>query len=283
MDQVCYFCHAKAFESLLERHQIAPGKQKPLTRRFFKMVAEFPDEATAPELTREVHDLLRNAAGKKDLYKTEKKTSNSGLSSIYPRLRQAVQKSKNPFDTALRLAIGGNIIDFGPTQNFDLDGTLERVLRTPLAIDHSALLREKINAAENILYLGDNAGEIVLDKLFLETVAHPNVTFVVRDRPILNDVTMEDALEVGIDKVTANVISNGDDAPSTLLHRTSPLFNKAFYSADLIISKGMGNLEGLIDVKRDNLFFVLIVKCAHMAGLLGAQNGDFIVKLHNKK
>jgi uncharacterized protein with ATP-grasp and redox domains len=180
----------------------------------------------------------------------------------------------------LRLSIGGNIIDFGPTQDFDLDGTLSRVLETPLAIDHSKVLKEKIRTAKDILYLGDNTGEIVLDKLFLETIAHPNVTFVVRERPILNDATIDDAIETGIDKVAAGIMTNGDDAPSTLLHRTSSEFNEKFFSADLIISKGMGNLEGLIDVKRENLFFVLIVKCAHMASLLGANNGDFVVKLH---
>ncbi len=280
MDQVCYFCHAKAFEQLLKRHRIPDEARKPLTKRFFKMVSEFPDEATAPELTREVHAMLRKAAGKSDLYENEKRSANKNLLAIYPKLKEIVKTSKNPFDTALRLSIGGNIIDFGPTQNFDLDGTLKRVLHTPLAIDHSALLNEKISSAKDILYLGDNTGEIVLDKLFLDTIAHPNVTFVVREHPILNDATMADALETGIDKVVARVITNGDDAPSTLLHRTSAAFNEAFHTADLIISKGMGNLEGLIDVQRKNLFFVLIVKCAHMATLLGARNGDFIVKLH---
>ena len=91
---------------------------------------------------------------------------------------------------------------------------------------------------------------------------------------------MEDALEIGLDKIVAQIISNGDDAPSTLLHRTSKSFNDAFNSAELIISKGMGNLEGLIDVNRENLFFVLIVKCVHMAYLLSVKNGDFIAKLH---
>lgn len=280
MDQVCYFCHAKAFKSLLERHRIPVDKRKSLTKRFFKMVSDFPDHATAPELTREVHAMLRVAAGGRDLYADEKKTSNDGLMAIYSKLRKTVLASDNPFDTALRLAIGGNIIDFGPTQHFDLDDTLNRVLKTPLAIDHSTLLMNKIKSAKNILYLGDNTGEIVLDKLFLENIAHPDITFAVREKPILNDATMKDALYVGIDKVVAQIITNGDDAPSTLLHRTSSSFNEAFYSADLIISKGMGNLEGLIDVKRENLFFVLIVKCAHMASLLGARNGDFVVKLH---
>lgn len=280
MDQVCYFCHSKAFEELLERNSIPNEKRRPLIKQFFRIVSEFPDKGTAPELTRDVQELIRQVSNNKDPYLGEKTKSNAGLLALYPGLKKRIQKSREPFDTALRLAIGGNIIDYGPTQTFDLDGTLDRVLTTPLTINHSDLLRQKIENANNILYLGDNTGEIVLDKLFLETISHPNVTFVVREKPILNDATMEDALEIGLDKVVAQIISNGDDAPSTLLHRTSKVFNDAFYSADLIISKGMGNLEGLIDVKRKNMFFVLIVKCAHMASLLGANNGDFIVKLH---
>jgi len=281
MDHICYFCHSKAFEGLLERNQIPEEKRRPLIKQFFRMVSEFPDGATAPELTRDVQDMIRQVTGNPDPYTKEKIKSNAALMELYPELQKKVQKSKNPFDTALRLAIGGNIIDYGPTQAFDLDGTLDRVLKTPLAIDHSNLLKQKIENAGNILYLGDNTGEIVLDKLFIETIGHPNITFVVRDRPILNDATLEDALEIGIDKVVAQIITNGDDAPSTLLHRTSKSFNDAFYSADLIISKGMGNLEGLINVKRENLFFVLIVKCVHMANLLGVKNGDFIAKLHD--
>jgi len=280
MDQVCYFCHSKSFEKLLDRNKIPIEKRRPLIKQFFRIVSEFPNEATAPELARDVQELIRQITDNGDPYIEEKTKSNAILIALYPELKKRVHESKDPFNTALRLAIGGNIIDYGITQTFDLDDTLDRVLTTPLAIDQSDLLRQKIENANNILYLGDNTGEIVLDKLFLETIEHPNVTFVVRGKPILNDATMEDALAIGLDKIVAHIMSNGDDTPSTLLHRTSKEFNDAFYSADLIISKGMGNLEGLIDVKRKNMFFVLIVKCAHMASLLGAKNGDFITKLH---
>ena len=142
---------------------------------------------------------------------------------------------------------------------------------------YSEQLRQEIKNAETILYLGDNAGEIVMDKLFLETVNHPNVWFAVREQPVLNDVTRREAEDVGIGKF-ARIISNGDDAPSTLLHRVSNEFRQVYEQADLIISKGMGNYEGLMFGADPRLFFLLMVKCDVIGRKIGALKGDFVVK-----
>lgn len=191
--------------------------------------------------------------------------------------RDQITNSKNPFNTALRLAVAGNIIDFGPTHQFDVSGTIQRVMESDFAFDHSEKLKLEIEKAKSILYLGDNCGEVVLDKLFLETINHPNVYFAVRERPVLNDVTKKEAVEVGIDKV-AKIITNGDDAPSTLLHRVSKDFLEIYHSVDLIISKGMGNYEGLMYETDPRLYFLLMIKCQVIGDKIGAQKGDFIVK-----
>jgi uncharacterized protein with ATP-grasp and redox domains len=130
--------------------------------------------------------------------------------------------------------------------------------------------------AKNILYLGDNAGEIVMDKLFLETIKHQNVYYAVRGMPVINDVTIEDAKYVGIDKF-AKIISNGYDSPSTILDKCSEEFINIYNKADLIISKGQGNLEGLINVKNEKIFFLLMVKCGVIGDELGVKKGDFVV------
>jgi uncharacterized protein with ATP-grasp and redox domains len=252
-----------------------------LSKEFFKYLNNIGPEITAPEVARTVHAKLKEAVNNPDPYKKEKDHSNKFMIELSSELKNKIQNSQDPLDTAMRLAVGGNIIDYGPTSSFDIGSTLESVLQKPLAIDHSKTLRQQLPLADSVLYLGDNTGEIILDKFFLEYINHPNVTFAVRDKPILNDVTMEDALLVGIDKL-ATVISNGDDAPSTLLHRTSQEFNEQFEKADLIISKGMGNFEGLLRASHDNLFFMLIVKCEHIANLLGIKNGDFVI-LHSKQ
>ena len=124
----------------------------------------------------------------------------------------------------------------------------KKLLNSEFAIDHSKQLKKAIEKAETVLYLGDNAGEIVFDKLFIETIKHPNLTYVVRGGPVINDATMEDAEYIGM-KDIANVISSGYDAPSTILNKSSKEFQKYFQKADLIISKGQGNLEGLLYLK----------------------------------
>lgn len=231
----------------------------------------------SPEITRNILVAIQEATGVADPYKKEKEDSNKEMMKRYNEFQSMISFSENPFNTAIRLAVAGNIIDFGPTHQFDVSGTIERVLKSDFAFDHSELLRSEIKKAKSILYLGDNCGEVVLDQLFLETINHPNVYFAVREKPVLNDVTKKEALEVGIEKV-AKIISNGDDAPSTLLHRVSKEFLEVYNSADLIISKGMGNYEGLMHETDPRLFFLLMIKCQVIGDMIGAQKGDFIVK-----
>lgn len=141
----------------------------------------------------------------------------------------------------------------------------------------SSELKEALSTAKTVLYLGDNAGEIVLDKLFIETLMHPNLYFAVRGAPVINDATLDDAQYVGIDAV-ADVISNGYDAPSTIVDRCSPQFQELFNKADVIISKGQGNLEGLLEKTDKQVYFLLMVKCDVIAEALGVKKGDFVVR-----
>jgi hypothetical protein len=187
-----------------------------------------------------------------------------------------VLTSPDSFDMALRLAIAGNIMDYGAANSFDIHETIEHVLSVKFAIDKTKQLKQRISQAKSILYLGDNAGEIVFDKLFIEVLRHPDLTYVVRGGVTLNDATLEDAETVGMMSV-ANVITNGFDAPSTVLEKSSDEFLAYFQSADLIISKGQGNLEGLIHEKDSRCFFLLMVKCEVMAEFLNVDKGSIVV------
>jgi hypothetical protein len=140
----------------------------------------------------------------------------------------------------------------------------------------TAELKNEISKAKSVLYLGDNCGEIVFDKLFIETMKHQNITFVVRGAPVINDVTLEDANQVGMDNI-CRVISNGFDAPSTLIELCSDEFAAEYNNADLIISKGQGNFEGLMESTHPNIFFLLIAKCDPIAKLLGVNKNDMVV------
>jgi len=280
MNYECLICQVKALEKRVEKYEIPAEKRNPLVSEILKKVASIDlEKSYSPEITSDILNILKNSSGVADPYLPEKVQGNREMLERYEEFKEMIQQSENPFNTALRLAVAGNIIDFGPTNHFDLEGTIEKVLNSDFAIDHSAQLQKEIENAETILYLGDNAGEIVMDKLFLETLNHPNVWFAVREKPVLNDATEKEAREVGIHHV-AKIIRNGDDTPSTLLHRVSDEFRQIYKKADLIISKGMGNYEGLMFETDPRLFFLLIIKCPVIGRKIGASKGDFVVK-HN--
>ncbi|MFW6289598.1 MAG: damage-control phosphatase ARMT1 family protein [Mariniphaga sp.] len=278
MNYECLICQVKSLEKRIEKYKIPVDRRNQVVSQIIKEIAAIDLEtAVSPEITRNILCRLKKESTVEDPYSTEKEEGNAEMMVRYEEFRNRVLSSENPFDTALRLAIAGNIIDFGPGHAFDVAVTIDKVLASAFAIDHSQQLYAKIEKAKTILYLGDNCGEIVLDKLFLETIKKPDVWFAVRGKPVLNDATEKEARDVGIHQV-AEIISNGDDAPSTLLHRVSPQFLELYHKADLIISKGMGNYEGLMLENDPRLFFLLMVKCPVIGLKTGTEMGQFIVK-----
>ena len=277
MNHRCLFCFARGFEKLLDKHIQSNEEKLGLAQRFFDMMAKADTSQPTPRIARDFHALIREYLDDPDPYKKEKAASNKLALSLYPVLKENVAKAPDPFDRAVRYAIAGNIMDYGPTNHFDVETTLQKVENSPFAIDHSEDLRKRIRMAKNILYLGDNAGEIVMDRLLIETMNHPGVTCAVRGYPVINDATLEDARMVGMERV-AKVISNGYDAPSTILEEVNGEFTKAWQKADLIIAKGQGNFEGLMHQRDQRLFFLLTVKCQVIGDMLGVQKGEFVVK-----
>jgi len=228
-------------------------------------------------LGRMFHSLIRELLQNPDPYNKIKEVYNLKMMDLYSSFEEMVERSQDPFNTAMRLAIAGNVIDFGSKYQFDVMDAVKQVMRKKLAIDDSWHLRDDLKHARSLLYIGDNCGEIVLDKLFLESISIPRKYFVVRDGPIINDVTLKDAKMVGMDKI-AKVITTGDDAPGAVWESASKEFKDHFTNADVIISKGQGNLEGLIDVPHDNIYFLLVTKCDLIGENIGSQAGDFVVK-----
>lgn len=241
-----------------------------------KLYAQNWGRHNSPLFARELHSILRNYTGNSDPYKQEKKKYNDLALGMLPDMESLVRRSDDHFNTALRLSIAGNIIDFAVNDTFNLQATLDRVLKSQFAIDDSELLKKALGKAGSVLYLGDNAGEIVFDKLFIKTIGHPGLVYAVRGAPVINDATIEDAEYVGMSEV-AKVISNGFDAPSTVVSESSDEFRRFFSEADLIISKGQGNLEGLMHLKDKRIFFLLMVKCNVMAEFLKVEKDSFVV------
>jgi len=231
---------------------------------------------SAPQYSRELHSILRKYTNDPDPYRKEKKENNDQALNLVNEAEKLIKQSGDPFVTALKIAIAGNIIDFAVNDYFNIFLTIEKALNSEFSIDHSEQLKKALLNAKSVLYLGDNAGEIVFDRLFIETIRHPNLTYVVRGSPVINDATMEDAEYTGMTNIT-KVISNEYDAPSTIVHKSGKLFQEYFKKADLIISKGQGNLEGLLPSKDNRIFYLLMVKCDVIAEFLKVKKENLVV------
>ena len=272
----CVPCIVNSFLRLLELESLSKGKKEQAMRRLLKFIADADYQKSPPALGKEMHKMFREQLNNPDPYKKIKLKYNRMILNMYSDFEYKVASAKDPFDMAMRLAIAGNVIDFGPQDQLDIVDTINRVVNSRIDIDDSKMLRKDLESANMILYVGDNCGEIVMDKLFLKTINLSNMYFAVRGGPVLNDVTIEDAKMVGIDKI-AKIISTGDDAPGAVWDFTSNEFKQIFNRADVIISKGQGNLEGLMGLT-NNIYYLLVTKCDRISNMLETKKGEFVVK-----
>jgi uncharacterized protein with ATP-grasp and redox domains len=246
-------------------------------RETLRELAEWDGELPAPALSQRVQRRLRELTGVQDPYREAKRRFNAMALELLPELRRAVEEAADPFGAAVGVAIAGNVMDLGVDGNLraeDVRERLERSAATPVEGDLEAF-RAAIGEAREVLYLADNAGEIVFDRLLVERLKGRKVTVAVRGGPTLNDATMEDARLAGLDGV-AELMGNGSDAPGTLLGECSAEFRERFGRADVVVAKGQGNFETLAGTA-GNLFFLLKVKCAALALHTGHKMGTHVL------
>ncbi len=231
-----------------------------------KMISTIDYDRTAPYLTARVMRMLKERTGIQDFYKEEKIKFNDEVLKFLPEFGKYVENSKNPIKTALKLSIAGNIIDSGIFDDISIDVVKEVIDKTIQDEFDEELFLGFVSDLENkkeLLYLADNTGEVVFDKLFIKTIKriYPNlkITFVVRGDYILNDVTKEDALYMEIDKY-AIIVDNGSDLPGTDLLEVSESFTSIFNESNFIISKGQGNFESLPGTGK-NIYYLFLCKC----------------------
>ena len=222
------------------------------------------------------------ALGNDDPFAVQKHRYNELALQMYPRLKALVAAAEDRLAAAVKVAVAGNVIDLGilghlSGHDVDIEGTIAEVFAQGLAINDLPAFKAALQRARRVLYLGDNAGEIVFDKLLVEEIAAAGaeIVFAVKGRPILNDVTAEDAQAVGMGEV-ARVISTGSGEIGVPLAACSDDFRDEFAAADLIISKGQGNFESLDDVAAP-IFFILKAKCEVVAAALGVRLGEMVL------
>ena len=224
-----------------------------------------------------MHRAVREISDNPDPYKGFKERFNQSALQLYPDLREMVMNSDDPFRTAVLVSLAGNIIDFAVSDRVELLSTIYEIFSRRPAIDHIEQLKNALAGGGTVLFIGDNAGETVMDRLFLEQFPKEiKIFYSVRGSPVINDATVEDADIAGIGEL-AEVISNGSDAPGIILDDCSETFTGLFRTADLVIAKGMGNFETLRSHLEQEIFFLLLVKCNLVARHLRCMKGDAVV------
>ncbi len=272
----CYPCFLRQAISAARRAAADEHQQAIIVKRVLSFLQDISRNANPPEIAYGVHQIVNQVAQSDDPYRSAKQASTHEALKIYPQLKEIVANSQDRLDTAIRISIAGNIIDFGYSDKMDdLSETVNRVLKQSYAIDHSKKLISMLGQADKLLFLADNAGETVFDRVLIEELSLP-VTYVVKGGAIINDALMEDALAAGLDRC-ATLFSNGSQAPGTILSMCSDDFRQRFQAAPLILAKGQANYETLSEVG-SKVFCLLQVKCPVIADDIGVPVGSIVVR-----
>jgi len=232
-------------------------------------------DMTSPEIGEFIYGKMREISGVEDPYENLKNQSTDDALGLIPFCEELIANSSDPLFTAIKMAIAGNVIDFAIHNTVDIPAEIDSIIHKQLTINDYELFKKRLEQSEKILYIGDNAGESVFDRLFIEKLVGKKVFFSVRGTPVINDVVEKDAIRAGIDQV-AEIVSSGSAVPGTILTKCSDEFIELFQKADMVISKGQGNYEGLSDEKRE-IFFLLRVKCEVIAGHIGIPVGSLVL------
>ena len=234
-------------------------------------------DLSPPVLAQRIHRRLRELTGVEDPYRAAKDQQNRMALNFLHELKGEIGAASDPLAMAVRLSIAANIIDLGAKTGLaeeDVLPALTRAVKEPVVGDMEGF-RKAVTQAHRILYLADNAGEIVFDRLLIEQLSPARVTLAVRGKPVINDATIADARAAGLHELV-EIIDNGSDAPGTILADCSRDFTRRFTEADLILAKGQGNFETLSDESR-NIYFLFKVKCPVIAAQVGLPAGTHVL------
>ena len=267
LQQECVTCIIAQVKTVTKMLSLDEAGRDAAMRDTHAYLAQANYEGCTPESMGDLWQILLGHVGGGDPYGAIKSLCNQEAMKMIPTTREKIARADKPLLVALKYAIAGNLIDYGlehPISIEEQNEQIDTIAHTEFSIDDSETLKNALAKSDALLYLGDNAGEIVFDKLLIERLhtEYPRliITCVVKGSPVLNDVTEADAQEVGMGEV-ARVIDNGDCAPGTVRHRTSEAFRREVQVADVVLSKGQGNFESLSGVEKENLFFLFTAKC----------------------
>ncbi|MFA5167352.1 MAG: ARMT1-like domain-containing protein [Candidatus Omnitrophota bacterium] len=294
--KTCLDCIPCFFRQALEASKLAgasPRTQQRVLNELAKICSSFSLKSSPPETGRIVYRLVNRITEKKDPYTKIKAESNQKALKLYPRLKRRIAHSSDPMAAAVSLAIAGNIIDYGVKNSLNVERELKKIMKEETRLIPKenkkfyqyTKFKGALSKANTVLYLADNAGEIVFDRLLLEEIQKEDplkqIIYAVKSRPIINDALAKDARQCGVDRI-ARIFESGSDAPGTVLSLCSQEFLRTYRKADIVISKGQGNFETL-SLSQRPVFFLFMAKCPVVARHAGCRIGDIILRCGGKK
>ncbi len=265
INETCKACQLKRNIHLYPAD--APAEKIEVYQARVRDILDRCDGLTTPQVAEQMYDLRRELFGADKDYSEIKRYYNSLMLSLLPYIEQQVYAAEDPLKRAVQYAMAGNYIDFGALKSVD-----ENELRNQLdqaaeiAIDAAVLdsFRKDILSARQMVYFTDNCGEVVADKLLISVIRsiapEIEVTVVVRSKQAVNDATVEDAEQIRMEEAATRVIGNGNGMPGNVISAMSPQAMKAVDKADLMVSKGQGNFEGLSGCGL-NIYYLFLCKC----------------------
>lgn len=252
-----------------------------IIREVKEKALNFDFSKTPPLVAKEVYELLAYKTNLNDPLEELKQASIKNALNYQEIVNNEIKTSQDKLFTAIKGAVAGNVIDFAVTREFSLEEEINSIFHTDFSINDYKSFKEKLENSNSLLILSDNAGENVFDKILIKTIKelYPKIqiTYATRGKAIINDITIKEALQIGIDKY-CKVISSGVDTPGLEKSQASKEFMQLFNKAPLILSKGMGNFECLESYKDNRIFFLYKVKCEVVANKIGQEVGEIVLK-----
>ena len=275
----CVPCMVQQAVAVLRRLDVPWSEGEPMVREVLRVVARGDYTQSSPVLARDVYGALHKMMGLADPFAEAKAEQNRRALDLIGPLERRVLADDDPFAAAVKLSLAGNTVDLGTAEQLDLDETVERLLSGLPDVDQTARLRRRADQGGPILFLADNAGEVVLDRPLITMLARrAELTVAVRGGPIINDATVEDARRAGLDRIDGvTLIDSGVALPGTRPELSSPALRRALDRAALVVSKGQGNFETLCDEIHLPLCFLFMVKCHVVARHTGLASGSSVV------
>jgi uncharacterized protein with ATP-grasp and redox domains len=271
----CYPCIVRQAATVVQAAGVESNTQIRALNEILLVLSSADPQLSPSEIAGETNRVIREITGVDDFYLEEKKASHILAMSYLDELRSLVNQSSDPLNEAIKISAAGNIIDVVHPGEYDLWTEVITSIQGELLGGGYLVFKERLKSASSILYLGDNVGETVFDRVLIENLPLP-VIYAVKSGPILNDATREDAIAAGIDQV-ADIIDNGTRSPGTVLNQTSDEFREVFEEAELVISKGQANYETM-DEQGDKIFFLMRVKCHLIGANVNAPVGSLLFK-----